>query len=205
MAPQLRPFPNRSPLRQRENLLYLRKLWNKDACRVAGISKTVFYRWLQSEKFRELCQSLKEPPSHDESRYLPRDVCRVAGISQSTFCHWLQVGETAESGRFLEFLETLKRPGRSSMSRGSRQRILQPPAATNQCLCTGHRRATPVRHCSSRHRCRCACLNESGATCPDGTVLNGSPDAGWRTGRAALSQRSCSVPSLRLTAIACCQ
>ena len=38
MAPQLHPFPNRSPSRQRENPLYLRKLWNKDACRVAGIS-----------------------------------------------------------------------------------------------------------------------------------------------------------------------
>ena len=37
-----------------------------------------------------------------------------AGISQSTFCHWLQVGVTAKSGRFLEFLETLKRPVRMS-------------------------------------------------------------------------------------------
>ena len=32
MAPQLHPFPNRSPSRQRENPLYLRKLWNRDAC-----------------------------------------------------------------------------------------------------------------------------------------------------------------------------
>ena len=37
--------------------------------------------------------------------------------NQSTFCHWPQVGVTAKPGRFLEFLEILKRPGRSSMSR----------------------------------------------------------------------------------------
>ena len=77
----------------------------------AGISKTIFYRWLQwgatakSGKFREFCQSLKEMPSHDGSRYPPGIACRVV--------------ETAKSGRFLEFLESLKRPERSSMSRTS--------------------------------------------------------------------------------------
>ena len=36
MAPHMHPFPNRSPSRQRENPLYLRKLWNKDACKGSG-------------------------------------------------------------------------------------------------------------------------------------------------------------------------
>ena len=48
-----------------------------------------------------------------------KDACMVAGIRETTFCHWLQCGETAKSGRFMEFLESLKRPGRSSMSRTS--------------------------------------------------------------------------------------
>ena len=102
VAPQLHPFPNRSPSRQRENPLYLRKLWNRDACKDVGISETAFYRWLQcgamtkSGKFREFYQSLKESPSHDGSRYPPGIACRVV--------------VTAKSGRFLEFfLETLKR------------------------------------------------------------------------------------------------
>ena len=33
------------------------------------------------------------------------------GISQSTFYHWLQVRETAKSGRFMEFSESLKKAG----------------------------------------------------------------------------------------------
>ena len=74
MAPQLHPFPNRSPSRQRENPLYLRKLWNMDTHEGAGIS--LFVTGFRSARRRS-------------------------------------------RGRFLEFLETLKRPGRSSMSRTS--------------------------------------------------------------------------------------
>ena len=47
MAPQLHPFPNRSPSRQRENPLYLRKLWNMDTHEGAGISQSTFCHWLQ--------------------------------------------------------------------------------------------------------------------------------------------------------------
>ena len=77
---------------------------------MAGISKTVFYSWLQSGEVSGVLPVIKKSRLHTKDPDIPPEY--LPGGGNQPFCHWLQVGETAKSGRFLEFLDTQKGLGR---------------------------------------------------------------------------------------------
>ena len=146
MAPHLHPFPNRSPSRQRENPLCLRKLWNKDACKGSGNQQDGFLSLApvgRGGEVREVSRVLtvikKKPPSHDGSRYPPGMPAGCAHL-RAGFRQLAQPGgEAAEAGRFLEFLETLKKAGAELDV--SNLAVIQ-RAATGTCV---NRNETPCR------------------------------------------------------------
>ena len=131
--------------RQRENPLYLRKLWDRDACRVAG-QQDGFLSLASGQRdgeVREVSGVLtvikKKPPSHDGSRYPPGMPTGCAHL-RAGFRQLAQPGgEAAEAGRFLEFLETLKKAGAELDV--SNLAVVQ-RAATGTCV---NRNETPCR------------------------------------------------------------
>ena len=77
------------------NVLFLAPVWRDGEVReVSGVSPVI----------KRAAFTRRIPTS-------PRNACRVAHIAERAFYNWLKRGETAKSGRFLEFLESLKKAG----------------------------------------------------------------------------------------------
>ena len=76
---------------------------------MAGISKTAFYRWLQSGEVSGVLPVIKRAAFTRRIPISPRNACRVAGIS--LFVTGFRSARRRSRGRFLEFLESLKGAG----------------------------------------------------------------------------------------------